>query len=267
MHMFYRIKKRIAGLLPHVFVETYLRWRWPFYWGFRYECPFCNTTFRRMVPGGCLEPVCERLQITGMGYQTNMTCPRCGAINRWRLLWLYLQRTEVMTKRLCLLHISPEANIQTALKRLSHIDYLSVDLENPIAMKRMDLTNLDIADNSMDVVICSHVLEHIPNDRQAISEIFRVLKPGGWAILQVPISRLLDATFEDPDVSTPSERLQRYGQADHVRIYGKDYVRRLEAAGFRVSHPTAIEYFGEGIVRRFALDPAEEIYRCEKPLC
>ena len=105
-----------------------------------------------------------------------------------------------------------------------NIDYLSADLNSPSAMVKMDITNIKYEDNSFDVIICNHVLEHIPDDRKAMSELYRVLKPGGWAILQVPISLLLNKTYEDPTVTTPEEREKVFGQSDHVRIYAKDYV-------------------------------------------
>jgi SAM-dependent methyltransferase len=266
MKQLYRIKKAIARHMPAPLVEWVLAYRWPLYAGRRFYCNFCDTHFRRMVPGGCLEPVCEELQIIGMGYQPNMTCPRCGAINRWRLLYEFLRiHTDVFTAKRRLLHIAPEAHLQTRFRALPDLDYLSVDLENPIAMRSMNITRLDLPDQSYDAVLCSHVLEHIPDDRSAMREIFRVLKPGGWAILQVPLSPVLNRTIEDASVQTPEDRNRRYGQPDHVRVYGIDYPQRLEEAGFVVRRIAAHEAIAKEKLRQLAVDPRESIFLCFRP--
>jgi SAM-dependent methyltransferase len=129
------------------------------------------------------------------------------------------------------LHIAPEPSITPWLKSIS-ADYLSVDLEPGQAMRVMDLTDLSLADGSQSLVFCSHVLEHIPDDASAMREMRRVLRPGGFAVIQVPIEG--DVTDEDPTVTDPEERLRRFGQRDHVRVYGLDIVGRLAVAGFQV---------------------------------
>jgi len=129
----------------------------------------------------------------------------------------------------------------------------------------MDITAIQYKDDWFDVIICNHVLEHIPNDRQAMSEIYRVLKPGGWSILQVPISLSLEATYEDPAIRTPEERERFFGQNDHVRIYAADYKRRLESAGFVVEVCNSRNTLSASEIRKYALLKDENIYLCSKP--
>jgi ubiquinone/menaquinone biosynthesis C-methylase UbiE len=144
------------------------------------------------------------------------------------------------------------------------IDYRSADISSPLAMDKVDIAKFKYEDNSFDVIICCHVLEHVPDDRKAMSELYRVLKPGGWAILQVPISLSLEKTYEDPTVATPKERERAFGQCDHFRIYGRDYIDRLESAGFSVDVYNITKEFGESFVNKHSLIKNEDIYICSK---
>ena len=266
MSRLYAIKKVVARHVPRPCIDWYLEHRWPLYLGRRYHCNLCNTSFRTMVPGGSLEPVCNDYEIIGMGYQPNMTCPRCGTINRWRLLTHFIrEKTDLLTAPRSLLHMAPEVHLQSIFRACPTLQYLSADLDNPIAMRKMDITRLDLADRTFDAVICSHVLEHIPDDLQAMRELFRVLKPGGWAILQVPVSPRLMATFEDASILSPEDRNRCYGQPDHVRIYGQDYPERLRLAGFSVKVYNALATFGHVWVDRHAVDPREDVFFCTRP--
>ena len=154
-----------------------------------------------------------------------------------RLVYLYLlKKTNFCDENLKLLHIAPEERLSAFIKKRSNIDYLTadIDLQRGNVMVKMDITQINYPDNTFDVVICNHVLEHIIDDHKAMSELFRVLKPNGWGILQVPISLSLSETFEDASVTTPEERERIFGQSDHVRIYAMDYVDRLKKSGFDV---------------------------------
>jgi ubiquinone/menaquinone biosynthesis C-methylase UbiE len=160
--------------------------------------------------------------------------------------------------------MAPEANLQKVLMAQPNIEYLSADLSSPVAAVQMDITDIEYEDDSFHVVICNHVLEHVPDDRKAMAELYRVLKPEGWAILQVPISLSLNQTYEDPMVISPEEREKVFGQSDHVRIYAKDYKDRLEQAGFRVKVYSFAKEFGESATHKYGLSKDENIYICSK---
>ncbi|HUF80440.1 MAG TPA: methyltransferase domain-containing protein [Burkholderiales bacterium] len=142
------------------------------------------------------------------------------------------------------------------------LDYLSVDLSSPGAMARMDLTRMACPDSTFQAIYCSHVLEHIPDDRKAISELYRVLRPGGWAVLEVPITA--DKTHEDPSVVDPEERKKHFGQRDHVRRCGPDYVERVRSAGFVVQVLCSTDLAAETDCRRMGFLPAP-LFFCRKP--
>lgn len=176
-------------------------------------------------------PVCVKSYMALIDHQI---CPGCGSYERHRILWLYLLHLEAQGRIKLqgkLLHIAPEACLAKMFKR--RFDYLSVDRERGHAMEVADITSLPFADGAFDAVICNHVLEHVAEDRTAMAELQRVLKPGGWASLQVPMRGDVP-TDEDPTVVDPAERLRRFGQEDHVRLYGYDYAARLQHAGFEV---------------------------------
>ena len=165
------------------------------------------------------------------------------------------------------LHIAPEKVLGEALAKGQLEEYISGDLDSPRAMVKLDVTDLKFPDGSFDCVICNHVLEHVPNDRQAMRELFRVLKPQGFAVLQVPIALSQPATVEDLETASPEDRELRFGQADHVRLYGTDYVDRLDSVGFDVEeikwqdHP---RLFGRS-VNRMALIPNEPLFIAHRP--
>jgi SAM-dependent methyltransferase len=163
-----------------------------------------------------------------------------------------------------LLHLAPEWYLQKYFRRHGTINYLSGDLHSPRAMMRMDITDLGFPDGSFDVILCSHVLEHVTDDKVAMRELFRVLKPGGWGILDVPVDWSRADTFEDWSASTPSERRRVFGQEDHVRIYGRTYPDLLRQVGFQVE---VDQYeISAQEVRRFGLRPGiDHIWMCRKP--
>lgn len=148
---------------------------------------------------------------------------------------------------------------------MSNIDYISADLSLPLAMVRMDITDIPYTDNYFDAILCSYVLEHIEDDRKAMEEILRVLKPDGWAILQVPLDRNRKQTFEDPNVVSPQERERLFLQHDHVRLYGLDYKDRLEEAGFKVKVDSYLKQLEKDTVCQYGLN-RENIYFCTKQI-
>lgn len=190
-------------------------------------------------------------------------CPVCGSLERHRLLWLYFKNeTPLFRDRLRMLHVAPENCFVRRFRRRFGLDYLSIDLKSPLADRKMDLCRLELEDESFDVFYAGHVLEHVPDDRRALTEIRRVLKPGGWAVIMVPVSG--ETTVEDASVTDPAERKARYGEADHVRSYGADFTQRLEQCGFRVRE---VDYArGVNRFRFYRLGLClDTIYHCTKP--
>jgi SAM-dependent methyltransferase len=226
------------------------------YFGFRRQCPLCEANLRVFLPGG-----------GGAGRRDNMRCPVCDSIDRERLLYLYLvHKTNAFDERLKLLHVAPER--ETGRRLLHHLrdDYISADLNREDCMVKMDVTNMQFPDSCFDAIICSHVLDEVTEDRKAIAEIFRVLAPGGWAILQEAIISK-STTYEIPPMTTRADRLSAFGCGERVRVYGLDYVDRLEQAGFLVtpfSWMSEPESFG-GPGNRHALLTRELVFRVDKP--
>jgi len=261
------VKSLIKKLIPRQyhpwFVDLYVKYEYSL---IKFRCPFCSGHFRKLLPTGYYVPELRTKNITGGGYRLNVKCPGCLSSDRERLIFLYLKnRTSVFSENLRMLHVAPERNLQKVLLAHPNIDYLSVDLNSPLAIVQMDITNIQYEDNSFDVIICNHVLEHIPDDRKAMSELHRVLKPGGCAILQVPVSQSLITTHEDPSITAPDEREKAFGQSDHVRIYARDYRDRLESVGFSVQVYSFLREFGWLAVHKYALLKDENVYIGTKP--
>jgi SAM-dependent methyltransferase len=212
------------------------------------ECPCCGGRFKRM----------SRRRIAGFGG----ICPRCRSHPRHRAIALLLARGELTGRRL--LHFAPEPLFDPVFARLGRIERTTADLYAPADL-RLDITRMDLADGSFDLILCSHVLEHVPDDRAAMTELRRVLAPGGLALVLTPY-RPGQPTYEDPSVASPIERMVAFGQQDHVRIYGTDLAERLRAAGFEVSDQTPAELFDEVVVRRCELDPDEHLFLCRAPV-
>jgi SAM-dependent methyltransferase len=185
-------------------------------------------------------------------------------MQRHRLIWLYLKRKSDLFNRRQkkMLHVAPEPQLTRLFQQIDYIDYISADLCAPTAMIRMDITDIQYPDNTFDVIYCSHVLEHVPDDRKAMREFHRVLKPGGWAILQVPIT--VDTTFEDATVNSDEQRQRFFGQYDHVRRYGPDYKDRLINAGFSVTVDGFAQTLDDRATNRFGLSRNEDVYFCRK---
>lgn len=237
------------------------------YWGRRYRCPLCGSSLRRFAPFGGTVAVFASLQVVGGGYRPNARCPICGCLDRERLVYLSLLRfTDAFTHHTRVLHVAPERQLSEILKNQGTIDYLTADLHSTQVMVKMDIATIQVPDGHFDGIICNHVLEHVVDDRRAMAELYRVLKPTGWAILQVPISLALDRTYEDFSITTPAAREIAFGQHDHVRIYARDYTDRLEDAGFKVNvfrWTTSVHDFG-GPGNRFGLNEREAVYLATK---
>jgi predicted SAM-dependent methyltransferase len=164
------------------------------------------------------------------------------------MIWLWMTRTTtLLEEHPRLLHIAPEVSLMRHFKRLYKSDnYLTADLESPLADMHFDVQSIPLADNSIDVIICNHLLEHVEDDRQAMRELHRVLRPGGWAVVLVPEDRARATTFEDDTITDPKLRTELFGQYDHRRVYGRDYDERLRDAGFRVER-IAVEHIATAL--------------------
>jgi len=233
------------------------------YTGNLYECTICNHHYRKFLADGSHGSVWKKLQIVGGGYRENAKCPWCSSVDRDRLMYHYIKtKTNLMSGTKKLLHIAPEENLAKIFRRALGENYTSGDLnpDSRTVSERIDIRDIKYPDCFFDAVICSNVLEHIPEDLKAMRELYRVLKPGGWAILQTPISAALKNTLEDWSVTLPADRERIFGQRDHVRIYAHDFKNRLEQAGFRVVVFDPEKEFGPDLVRRFAFFQGENLY-------
>ena len=222
-----------------------------FYSGNNRFCPVCECSSSAFLP---------------LGQRADARCVVCGSLERHRLLWTFLkEKTDLFDDQIKqILHIAPELCFESRLRKKFANSYITADLLAPSAMVKMDITCIQYPDQSFDVILCSHVLEHIQDDKQAMKEIYRVLKNDGFAILIVPISDK-EKTFEDPSIVSPQERLKYFGQEDHVRIYGLDYIDRLCDAGFKVSVTSVKDLCSEETADLMGLTIASgNIYKCTK---
>lgn len=196
----------------------------------------------------------------------NPICPRCGAQARHRALWLYLhERTNLFDgEGLSVLHFAPEHALGRRLAATPGIRYVSADLDAPEAMEHFDITEIPHADGSWDVILCIHVLEHVDDDRKAMRELHRILKPDGWAIVLVPLDLERAETYEDASITDPAERERAFWQADHLRLYGRDLTDRLREAGFDVTVDRWVRGLDPGVIQRHGLFPLEDMYVCRK---
>jgi SAM-dependent methyltransferase len=226
------------------------------YWGSHRFCPVCSR-------------FSSKFERVGFVPREDAQCVWCGALERHRFVWLFLQRkTDLFTtttgKSLGkVLHVAPELCFQQKLRQMLGSGYVTADLEHERVDVKMDITDIGYPDETFDVILCSHVLEHVPDDRKAMREFCRVLKKSGWAILLVPIT--VEKTIEDPTITDPKERLRLFGQEDHVRRYGADYVERLKAAGFKVDCIKPADFLSPEEIERMGITKgAGEIYFCRK---
>lgn len=217
--------KLLLNLFPRPWLIRLSIWFRPlikwYFKGHRFTDPIDGSSYRRFLP---------------YGYQKireNALCPGTLSLERHRLLWLYLEReTSFLTDSIKVLHVAPEQVFYQKFRSFSHWDYTTTDLYSPLADVKADLRKLPFEDHAYDLILCNHVLEHIPDHLQALSELYRILKKGGTLIAQVPLDLNREKTFEDPTITDPQERSRIFGQYDHVRIYGKDYSGFLNQTGF-----------------------------------
>ena len=222
--------------------------------GKKYTCPCCGWHVRAFNDGNTF------LKKRALSY-----CPRCNAKSRHRRIWLFLQnKTNLFTDTLSLFEVSPKVSFARRFSQISNIHYLGADIYfRPYISLKMDLTATALKAESFDAVLCVHVLEEIIEDRRAMQEIYRILKPGGWAVVSVPTD-LDRPTFEDAGITTPKERKRAFGEPDHVRVYGFDLVDRLKESGFQVDLDLAKD-IPMHTREKYGLRGDENIFFCKKP--
>ncbi|NHM08267.1 class I SAM-dependent methyltransferase [Flavobacterium sp. CYK-4] len=221
--------------------------------GNRYTDPIDGKSFRSFLP---------------YGYSTqrnNVLSPSTLSLERHRLLWLYLKNeTDFFTAPKKVLHFAPEQAFYQLFRNQKNLDYTTTDLLSPLADVKADICNLPFEDNTYDVILCNHVLEHIPDDTKAMQELYRVLKPGGLGIFQIPQDLSRETTFADNSITDPKERAKIFGQYDHVRVYGRDYFEKLRSIGFEVQEVDYTKSLSPELVERYCLAPGEIIPVCSK---
>lgn len=242
--------KKIINLFPRTWLIRMSIWARPvlvyIYKGDRYTDPIDGRSYREFLPYGYEKQ------------RQNVLSPGTLSLERHRLMWLYLKNeTGFFKDQLKVLHMAPEQSFYKRFRKLQNLNYVTCDLNSPIADVKADIQNLPFEDNSFDVIFCNHVLEHVADDKKALSELYRVMKPGGWGIFQVPIRYQLDKTFEDPTITDKKERIEKFGQYDHVRVYGMDYYGTLKSAGFEVEKVILSNKLSDEEIKRFALEKNE----------
>jgi methyltransferase family protein len=250
----------IKTLLPSR-AEPLVIWTWYFFrpvvritfLGRARYCPVCRSHCRRFLSHG---PRSRKVR--------DAVCPVCLSHPRHRLAWLFLTtRTDLLDgHQKKVLHIAPEPAFAQILRKTRGIEDVSADLDSPHAMIKLDITRMDRENASFDIILCSHVLEHVPEDRQAMHELFRVLKPGGWAMIQVPVSN--NPTFEDPSITDPAERERLFWKTDHVRLYGLDISDRLRTAGFEVDAVFGYQLAEPDRLVETGIYPKDVVFHCRK---
>lgn len=233
----------ILNHIPRTVLQRLASWAVPamglLYVGRGKECPVCGCRRRKFLPYGYVTS------------RENALCPRCLALERHRLIWLWIEReTDLLSHPKKMLHIAPEVALMRKFKHTYAANrdlYTTADLESPLATLHFDVQQIPLPDSSFDVIICNHLLEHVESDHQALCELYRIMRHGGWGIILSPIDDSRETTFEDDSITDEAERTRIFGQYDHRRIYGRDYADRLRQAGFEVE---VIDYAAQ-------LSPAE----------
>ncbi|MBQ8745129.1 MAG: methyltransferase domain-containing protein [Rikenellaceae bacterium] len=251
----------ILNAIPRPVLQRMAGWAVPLlgllYVGRGRECPVCGTKRRKFLPYGYVIS------------RDNALCPNCLSLERHRLLWLWLQReSDLFEQRPRLLHVAPEVCLMRHLRRTyagggNEADYVTADLESPLADLHFDIQQIPLEDESFDVVFCNHIMEHVEDDLRAMRELYRVMRRGGWGVILSPVELDRATTFEDDSITDEAERTRIFGQYDHRRVYGRDYADRLREAGFEVEDLDYAATLAPDERTRFAL-PSDHLYIVRK---
>jgi len=244
--------------IPRKYLQLFSHWVAKilsvFYLGNKVSCNVCEHHYRKFLP-------------YGRKARSNALCPNCLSLERHRLMWHFLQdKTDFFDSTPKILHIAPELCFIKRFESIHGDNYITADIESPLAKVKLDVLDMPFLEDEFEVVFCNHVMEHVADDAKAMSEIYRVLKPGGWGIIQIPLFHPLpETTYEDNSILSPADREKAFGQSDHVRLYGKDYISRLQAAGFEAKEIWLSKEMDELQVLKYALPLDEPIFFVSKP--
>lgn len=235
-----------------------------------HHCCICGSRVQRFLPyrRGHLSvpPLLQQLSMVGSDVE-NFECPACQSHDRERHLLMYLNASGLLSRMggARILHLAPERHLRRYIRAVTPAEYVLGDLfpANP-DVQEIDLQAVPYPEGNFDFVLANHVLEHVQDDHQALREIFRVLRPGGYAILQTPYANGLTNTFEDPSIRSEQACLQAYGQEDHRRLYGQDFVRRVESSGLHSEVAAHTKLLPEVIAAREGVNPAEPFMLFQK---
>jgi SAM-dependent methyltransferase len=224
------------------------------YAGNNFEDPIDGRKYRKLLPYGRVRT------------RMNALSPSSLSLERHRALWLYMQEcTDFFTSNKKMLHLAPEYCYIKKFRKLENIDYVTGDLDSPWADHHFDVHSIPFEDKSFDIIMANHLMEHVDDDRMVLKEFFRVMKPGGWGILQVPIDWNNPQTEEDRSITDPLELERLYWQSDHLRLYGfEDYPNRLREAGFDVEVVDMKQHLGEDRYERYCLGDEQWVYLIRK---
>lgn len=223
--------------------------------GNKVECPVCERSFSKFLSYG-----------SDVAHRENVLCPYDLTLERHRLMWLYLRDCSnfFTAENVNVLHIAPEQCFHKRFKNQKNLNYLTGDLVSPLADLHFDLHAIPLEDNRFDVIFCNHVMEHVDDALQCMRELHRVMKPGGWGIMQVPQDFSREQTYEDATITSPQDREKHFWQKDHVRLFGKDYPEWLKKAGFEVTEFHKESKYDEKLIARYRLQKEEILYIVHK---
>lgn len=252
------IIKLILNLIPRPVLQRVAGWIVPvvglLYLGKGKQCPLCGCQRRKFMPYGYVTS------------RENALCPNCLSLERHRLLWLWLVRESDIGRGAMalpkMLHIAPEVALMRKFKKMyaSTPDrYVTADLESPLADMHFDVQQIPLEAESFDAIICNHIMEHVEDDGKALSELYRIMRRGGWGVILSPVELEREKTFEDDTITDPAERTRIFGQYDHRRIYGRDYAARLRETGFEVYDIDYKNELSKAEQELYAL-PADHLY-------
>lgn len=225
-----------------------------------YKCEFCKNSFQYFIPWP------DNVDFLQADYEiwnkNTAICPFCFSMDRERMYRLYMEKeTDLLVSANSVLHISSEQSMRKWLINNHNIHYVGGNITTEDGMRQIDITSIDYPDEMFDAVVCSYVLERVPNDLQALKELYRVMKKDGWGIFQVPISLSLQNTKEDPTIVSPQHRFRAFGQKDHVRLYARgDYVKKLQSVGFTVKPIQLSQRFRDQDIMKYGLSPKDVLY-------